>query len=242
MASSRADPLPEGGARGGIPFAQLEPAFRAMLFVAIAVAGIAVAAATDAWWTTALAFAGVAFAIAGIMVSVARLADAEAQPGPARGRGRAIALAVVATAMLVLAVTVPEHVAARTPPASVAQAQDTVRGFLTTAVLADDAYLACQYLTPAEQQRVAQLAGRGATCQDAFVSSKPTFAGVQSEGQLKALPLRTAVHGDRADVVAQPPGGQPVTFGLRRATPAELDAFDAPQVPWRIDAGAEAVL
>jgi hypothetical protein len=86
------------------------------------------------------------------------------------------------------------------------------------------------------------LAGRGATCQEALVSSKPTFAGVQSEGQLKALPLRTAVHGDRADVVAQPPGGQPVTFGLRRATPAELDAFDAPQVPWRIDAGAEAVL
>jgi hypothetical protein len=224
------------------PAAYLELAGRAMLFVAIAVAGVAIATATDAWWTTALAFAGVAFALAGILVSVAQLADREAEPDATRGRGRAVALGVVAAVMLVLAVTLPEHVAATTVPAPAAQAQDTVRGFLTAAVLNEDAYLACQYLTPAERLRVARRAARGATCQDAFVASRPTFARIDSEARLKALSLRADVRGDRAVVVAQPPGARPVTFVLRRATPGELAAFDAPQVPWRIDAGAEAVV
>jgi hypothetical protein len=224
------------------PAAHLELAFRAMIFVAIAVAGVALATTTHAWWTTALAFAGVAFAFAGVMVSIGRLADRTDDAQPARGRARAVALGVVAIAMLVLAVTLPEHTVARPAPAPVARAQDTVRGFLTAAVLNDDAYLACQYLTPAEQLRVARLAAPGATCQDAFVGSKPTFAGIQSEAELKALALRATVHGDRATVVAQRAGMGPVTFALRRATPAELDAFDAPQVPWRIDAGAAAVL
>jgi hypothetical protein len=222
--------------------AQLELAFRAMLFVAIAVAGVAVATATDAWWTAAFAFAGVAFALAGILVSIAQMVDSEAPLDPARGRARAVVLGVVATAMVVLAVTLPEHAAASRAPAPVAQAQDAVLGFLTAAVLNNDAYLGCQYLTPAEQARVARLAGRGATCQDAFVASRPTFAGVRSLAQLKALRLRTVVRGDRAAVIAQPPGGKPVTFVLRRATPAELDAFEAPQVPWRIDSGATALL
>jgi hypothetical protein len=54
----------------------------------------------------------------------------------------------------------PEHAAARTPPAPVAEAQATVRDFIAAAVLQHDAYLACQYLTPVEQRRVGR--GRGA--------------------------------------------------------------------------------
>jgi hypothetical protein len=223
-------------------YADLELACRGMLFAAIAVAGVAFATAADAWWTTALAFAGVAFALAGIALSVAQLADREPEPDPARGRRRAIALGAVATVMLVLAVTLPEHAAASRAPAPVAEAQDTVRGFLTAAVLNQDAYLACQYLTPAERVRVARRAGRGATCQDAFVAVRSTLAGIDSEATLKGLPLRTVVRGDRAVVVARPSGAKPVTFVLRRATPGELDAFDAPHVPWRIDAGADGVL
>jgi hypothetical protein len=157
-----------------------------------------------------------------------------------------VALVVVATALLVLAATPPEHTVAQQAPAPVAQAQTAVRGFLTAAVLNDDAYLACQYLTPAERLRVARLAGRGALCRSAFLGSRPTFAGIQSEAQLDALALRTALRGGRAIVVAQVPGtgtgAAAVTFALRRATPAELDALDAPQVPWRIDAASAAVL
>jgi hypothetical protein len=50
------------------------------------------------------------------------------------------------------------------------------------------------------------------------------------------------VRGERAEVVSPRPGLTPVTFVLRRATIAELNEFHAPQVPWRIDRGALAVL
>jgi hypothetical protein len=59
---------------------------------------------------------------------------------------------------------------------------------------------------------------------------------------LRALPLRAAERGERAEVVTPRPGLTPVTFVLRRATIAELNEFHAPQVPWRIDRGALAVL
>jgi hypothetical protein len=222
--------------------AQLELAFRAMIFVAIAVAGVALATATGAWWTTALALAGVAFAVAGILLTVAQIVDGEAHAGAARGRARAIVLGLAATAALVLAVTLPEHAAARTAPATVARAQATVRGFLVAAVLEHDAYLACQYLTPAERRRVARHAGRRTDCQQVFVAAAPTFAGVRSVTQLRALRLRAVVRGERAEVVAPRPGLTPVTFVLRRATIAQLNAFQAPQVPWRIDRGALALL
>ena len=216
--------------------AQLELAFRAMIFVAIAVAGVAVATATGAWWTLALALAGIAFALAGTLLTIGQMVDAEAPPETAHGRGRAIVLGIVAAAALVLAVTLPEHAAASTPPAPVAEAQGTVRHFITAAVLQHDAYLACQYLTPAEQRRVA----RGTRdCQEAFVAASPTFDGGRSVTGLRALGLRAVVRGARAEVVAQHPR---VTFVLRRATIAELNAFHAPQDPWRIDRDAEAVL
>jgi hypothetical protein len=221
-----------------------EYALRAMIFVVGAMAAVAIATTTGAWWSTALALAAVAFTLTGIMLSLALLADGETDRDPATGRGRAIALAVVTAVALLLAVTLPGHAGAQAAPAPAAQAQETVREFLTAAVLNDDAYLACQYLTPAEQRRVARLAGRAATCQEAFIAAHPAFAGVRSITQLDALPLRTAVRGDRAVVLAprpQPAAG-PVRFVLRRATRAELDAFHAPQVPWRIAAGATAIL
>jgi hypothetical protein len=222
--------------------AQLELAFRAMIFVAIGVAGVAVATATGAWWTTALALAGIALALAGILLTVAQMVDPGAHTDAAPGRARAVVLGLIATAALVLAVTLPEHAAARTAPATVAQAQTTVRGFLVAAVLQHDAYLACRYLTPAERRRVARHAGPGADCQQAFVAAAPTFPGVRSVLGLQALRLRAVVRGERAEVAAPRPGLAPATFVLRRATIAELNEFQAPQVPWRIDRGALAVL
>jgi hypothetical protein len=50
------------------------------------------------------------------------------------------------------------------------------------------------------------------------------------------------VHGGRAVVTATPPGQPPARFGLVSATAAELNAFGAPQAPWRIATGATAVL
>lgn len=219
-----------------------EYALRALIFVVGAMAAVAVASTTDAWWTTALALAAVAFTLAGILLSLALLVDGETEP--ATGRGRAVALGVATAAALVLAVALPGDADGQPASSPATQAQQTVREFLIAAVLTDNAYLACQYLTPDEQRRIARLAGRGASCQEVFIAARPAFAGVQRVTELNALPLLTMVRGDRAVVLAprpQPAPG-PIRFVLRRATRAELNAFRAPQLPWRIASGATAVL
>jgi hypothetical protein len=221
-----------------------EYAVRAMIFVVAAMAAVAVATTADAWWTTALALAAVAFTLAGILLSLALLAGGETDPEAANGRGRAVALGILTVVVLLLAVTLPGHAQAGQAPSPAAEAQQTVREFLIAAVIDDNAYLACQYLTPDEQRRVARLAGRAASCQEAFIAAQPVFAGVRSVIEVKALPLRTTVRGDRAVAIVprRQPAPGPIRFVLRRATRAELDAFHAPQVPWRIASGATAVL
>jgi hypothetical protein len=97
---------------------------RAMVFVAIGVAGVALVTTTDAWWTAALACAGVAFALTGVLVTGSQVADcqSDAEPG---GRGRAIACGRRDS----------DAGPGRDAPAPVAQAQDAVQGFGTAAVI-----------------------------------------------------------------------------------------------------------
>lgn len=223
-----------------------ELAIRTALFAALAIAGVLVAAGTDAWWTTAMTFACIAFAVAGTAISVAALVaerDREVRPAGA-GRSPALALAAAGVATLVLAIVVPEHsVATRNPTGlTTTAAALTVHDFLTAAVVAPDAYTACQYLTPAQQRRIAALVPPATRCQDALTMSRPTFAGIQSEHDINALGLDAAVYGRHAAVTVRPAGARPARFVLVPATAAELDAYRAPQVPWRIDRGAEAVL
>ena len=123
-----------------------------------------------------------------------------------------------------------------------AAAADTVRSFLAAAVLDDDAYAACQYLTTAEQQRVAQLAGDGQTCRDALSATQPSFGGIQSEGALHALSLHVLIHDGAANVTATPHGQAAAHFVLQRTTAAEAATFEAPSAAWRIADGATAVL
>jgi hypothetical protein len=220
-----------------------EFALRTMIFVVGAMAAVAVATTTDVWWRVALALAAVAFAVTGILLSLALLIEDERAPDPATGRARALALGVATAVTLLVAVALPGQADAQPAPSPAAQAQQTVRAFLVVGVIDDNAYLACQYLTPEERQRVARLSGPGATCQEAFVEAHPVFAGVRKVVEVRELPLRTSVRGRRAVVlVPRPQPLPPVRFVLRRATLAELDEFRAPQVPWRIASGAVAVL
>lgn len=223
-----------------------ELAIRAALFAALAIGGVLVAAGTDAWWTTALALACIAFAVAGMAISVAALmAERDGEERPARaGRPPALALAGAGLVTLVLAIVVPEHsVATRNPTGlTTTSAELTVHDFLTAAVVTPNAYEACQYLTPAEQGRIAALVPPATSCRDALTMSRPTFAGVQSEADIKALGLGGALHGRQAVVTVRPGAARPARFVLVPATAAELNAFQAPQLPWRIDRGAEAVL
>jgi hypothetical protein len=145
---------------------------------------------------------------------------------------------------VVLAIVLPVEGSAATSTARPTgrAAAETIRQFLATAVLDDNAFIACQYLTSDAQQSVARLAGDDQTCRDALTATQPSFGNVHSEGSLHALRLDTVVRGGTAYVTARPSGRQPVTFVLSRTTPGEAAAYEAPSSAWRIADGATAVL
>jgi hypothetical protein len=215
---------------------------RALVFAGLAAGAIVVAAITRAGWTTALAAVSAAAALAGLVITVRHLRRHEGDPeAAALSRATAVLLATMATVTLVLAIVLRPVEARTTSAPTAAAAAQTVRDFLATAVLEDNAYLACQDLTPTAQRQVAGLAGVP-TCREALVATRPTFDGIQSVGPLDRLDLRAAVHDGHASVTAVRHGYAPATFGLRPTTPAEYAAFQAPPAPWRIDSGYLAVL
>jgi hypothetical protein len=215
--------------------------FRIVILIALLVGSVVATAQTHAWWTLALAVAGLVLAAGGVLISVQdmlRRGD-DAEPS-APIRGRVAALAVLAAVALVLAVALPDQqsAAASTTSPTASAASQTVRDFLATAVLEDNAYAACQYLTVSEQDVVARAAGADQTCRDAFVAAPPSFDGIQSEGALHALDARGVLVGaSTADVTVDRRGYAPVTFVLRRATGADAVAFAAPPAAWRIASG-----
>lgn len=215
-----------------------------VVLVAILVGAVVAIAEADAWWTAALAVAGLVIAALAIGLAVgAMLRGGEGSPvGP--GRGRVGASAVVAAVAVVLAFVLPVEDSAATSTArpTAGAAAQTVRDFLADAVLDDNAYAACQYLTSGAQQSVARLAGDGQTCRDALTATQPSFGAVHSEGALHALRLDAGVRDGTASVTAQPSGRGPVTFVLSRTTPGETAAYGAPSSDWRIADGATAVL
>jgi hypothetical protein len=215
-----------------------------LVFVAILVGAVVAIAEADAWWTAALAVAGLVIAALGIALAVrAMLRPGEASP-VAPGRARVAASAVAAAVAVVLAFVVPvaDSAATSTARPNAEAAAQTVRDFLADAVLDDNAYAACQYLTPGAQQSVANLAGDGQTCRDALMATQPSFGTVHSEGALHALGLDAVVRDATATVTARPAGRAPVTFVLSRTTPDETAAYGAPSSQWRITDGATAVL
>ncbi|HEY6758521.1 MAG TPA: hypothetical protein VI318_03490 [Baekduia sp.] len=92
--------------------------------------------------------------------------DDDDAPAPIHGlRAPIAACAAVAVLAIGGAATIATHdAAASTPHGLTARSADTtVRRFAEQAVVQGDSYAACQYLTPAEQARVAAL-GAGGTC------------------------------------------------------------------------------
>ena len=219
---------------------------RIVVLVALLVGGIVATAETHAWWTLALAVAGLVLAAGAVALTVQAMLgrDVYARPS-APGRVRVAALVALAGVALVLAVVIPDDdsAASSTTSPTAAAAMQTVRDFLAGAVLEDSPYTACQYLTLSEQQAVARIAGDGQTCRDALTARPPSFAGIHSEGALRALDLRAEVVGRvTADVTVDRPRHAPVTFVLHRTTPADSLAFAAPPGVWRIGSGAIGVL
>ncbi|MEA2228939.1 MAG: hypothetical protein QOF04_2569, partial [Solirubrobacteraceae bacterium] len=197
-----------------------------IIFVAILVGAVVAIGQADAWWTAALAVGGLVIAALGIALAVGAMLRAREASPIAPGRGRVLASAVVAAVAVVLAIVLPVEGSAATSTAgpTAGAAAQTVRDFLASAVLDDNAYVACQYLTTDAQQSVARLAGDGQTCRDALTATQPSFGAVHSEGALHGLRLDAVVRGGTAYVTERPSGWQPATFVLSRTTPGEAAA------------------
>lgn len=220
---------------------------RIIVLVALLVGAVVATAEANAWWTVTLAVVALVIGTVAIGVSVGTMLRAQNAPPAGRGGRGFMALAAVAVVMVVavvLATTLPVERSAATSTArpTAAAAAQTVRDFLASAVLDDNAYAACQYLTPNAQHDVARLAGEGQTCRDALSATQPSFAGIQTEGALHALRLHAVVRDGTAQVTTAPRGRQAVTFVLQPTTAAEASAFEAPPAAWRIADGATAVL
>jgi hypothetical protein len=178
-------------------------------------------------------------------VALALLADdddTEPETGP--GRAGSVALAAVAVVLIVLAIVVPEHEAEETTAdtgTATRSAGETLRQFLLLAIVEDDAYPSCQYLTTGEQAAIARLAG-ATSCRLALTSSDPELDGVEDEADVDRLKIDVTMDDGRATAVVSGRDRPPVTFTLVRATPEEVEAFEAPSTPWRIASGAEALV
>jgi hypothetical protein len=216
---------------------------RVIVLVAMLVGGIVATALTHAWWVLVVTVAALVAAAAAIAISVnAMLGEDERIESAERRRGPVVALGAGAVALvtvaLVVALPVEDSAAVSTTARDAPAATATVRAFLASAVLDGNAYAACQYLAPSEQQQVARAAGEGQTCRDALTAAEPSIPGVYSEGALHALSLHGVVRGTTAFVT----GRSPLAFELKPATAAETSAYAAPPAAWRIVSGATAVL
>ncbi|HET6510020.1 MAG TPA: hypothetical protein VFG42_24715 [Baekduia sp.] len=144
----------------------------------------------------------------------------------------------VLVAAAVIALPIHDARATNTKHLNAHTATLTVRDFLTNTVVDGQTYDACQYLTPAEQARVAALEGPSGTCTTVLTSSPAGIFDLRSENGIDTLALTTTVRGPRADVVAHVPGRAPVAFVLTPTTPDDVYAFQAPATAWRIASGA----
>jgi hypothetical protein len=213
---------------------------RVIALTGLLVGALVATALTHALWMLVVTLAGLISAALAVALSVNAMLGQDDRTEPTDPYRRPVALlATVAAATIVLAIALPVEdsaaVSTTTPDAAAAAA--TVRAFLANAVLNDNAYVACQYLAPSEQQRVAQVGGEGQTCRAVLTATQPSFAGVDSEGSLHALRVHAVVRDGTAYVTAAG-----VMFELRPATAAEISAYDAPPGAWRIVSGVSAVL
>jgi hypothetical protein len=170
--------------------------------------------------------------------------DNDDAPAPIHSlRSPIMACAAVAVLAVGGGATLATHEAAASTPQGLTarSAAMTVRQFAEQAVVQNDSYTACQYLTPAEQARVAALGGGDADCR-LTLDEQPALLGVDSNGGLQRLMLHSTVHGRVATVTATKPGQPSITFTLTPTTPNDVFAFEAPAVSWRISGGVTQML
>jgi hypothetical protein len=213
------------------------------LVLAVVVAIVALAW-FDAAWSLALALAAAVAGVAITAIAIRRItADQEGSAALWSPRHAVLVFGCVAIATVAVATTAFRHDRTATQTgATAAGATQTVRDFLAQAVVDGNDYVACQYLTQAEQQRVTRLSPGAGSCRAALLQTPPAIAGATSMAGLRRLRMRTVVAGDHAATTVTGAGTPAVRFTLRRATGDDFVPFQAPRAAWRIDSGAQTLL
>jgi hypothetical protein len=216
----------------------------AVALVLAAVVAIVALAWFDAAWSLALALAA---AVAGVAITAVAIrsitADQDSSAALWSPRHAVLVFGCVAVATVALATTALRHDRSATQVgATAAGATQTIRDFLAQAVVDGNDYVACQYLTQVEQQRVTRLSPGASGCRAALLQTPPAIAGATSMAGLRRLRMRTVVAGDHASTTVTGPGIPALRFTLQRATGDDSVPFQAPRAAWRIDSGVEALL
>jgi hypothetical protein len=157
-------------------------------------------------------------------------------PHAVRQAGRRLAVvALAAVAVAGSAVAAVRHESAPTP-------NDTVRGFLVTAVVDQDTVTACKYLTSHAKAEIAAAEPRATPCEQGLMGARLTLGGdaLGSEAAVKLLRYHARQDGGRARVTVQA-NGATRAFTLRRVT-GQSFAGPGPDGSWRIDGGVGALV
>jgi hypothetical protein len=126
----------------------------------------------------------------------------------------------------------------------IATPEGTVRSFLIWGVVDHNGFEACRYLTRAAVLESHALGyAQDADCQAMFDTASLRLGSVQiaEESQVKRLSYRVSQKDRHAEVTVTGDGASRM-FLLRRGTAEELDEFNEPPTPWRIDSGVSALL
>lgn len=123
--------------------------------------------------------------------------------------------------------------------------EDTVRGFLISAVVDGNSVAGCDYLTPRAVRAFRTVEPPFTTCDEALTRARLVLGGeeIDDEAAVKGLSYRVERRGGRA-LVTVSSHGSAHTFGLRRASRQEREEFNplTPSTSWRIDAGLDPLL
>ena len=121
---------------------------------------------------------------------------------------------------------------------------DAVRQFLVNAAVENNGREACRYLTAPEKAQVAVRGGSPASCGNAFDSATVRLGGKPYGTEWSVdhgLTYRTTLAGNVVLVRASH-GAASLAFGVVPATAVDRAEFEGPATPWRIAAGATAIV